>query len=58
MDIKAANLNPKLDGNIYILLPEGIKRNWYWKLNKALYILKQSGKMWNETLNKVLLKVI
>jgi len=29
----------------------------YYKLNKALYELKLSDRMWNETLNKVLLKL-
>ena len=57
MDIKAAYLNAKLNEDIYMLLPEGMKQKGYCKLNKALYGLKQSGRMWNETLNKVLLKL-
>jgi Zn-finger protein len=57
MDIKAAYLNAKLDEDIYMLLPEGMNKKGYCKLNKALYGLRQSGRMWNETLNKVLLEL-
>eukprot|EP00833_Pecoramyces_ruminatium_P002112 jgi/Orpsp1_1/1176144/evm.model.c7180000056545.1 len=57
MDIKTAYLNAKLDEEIYMEMPEGMKQKGYCKLNRALYGLKQSGRMWNETLNKVLLKL-
>jgi len=57
MDIKAAYLNAELDVDIYMKLPEGDGRKGYCKLNKALYGLKQAGRMWNDTLNKVLLKL-
>ncbi len=59
MDIKSAYLNAKLDEDIYMTLPEGMKNQGkkFCKLNKALYGLKQSGRMWNETLNKALIKL-
>jgi len=58
LDIKAAYLNTSLQENIYMRTPEGTSINLkYCKLNKALYELKQAGRMWNETLNQVLIKI-
>jgi len=57
MDIKAAYLNARLEEDIYMNIPEGMNQKGYCKLNKVLYGLKQSDRMWNETLNKVLLKL-
>jgi len=56
IDVKAAYLNAELEENIYIKAPQGDENygKRYWKLNKALYGLKQAGRMWNNTLNKVL----
>jgi hypothetical protein len=49
----SAYLNGKLDEEIYMQQPEhycdGTTR--VWKLNKALYRLKQSGRVWNQELN-------
>jgi len=58
LDIKAAYLNADLDKEIYMSMPPGdpnFGRGW-WKLNKALYGLKQSGRQWNKTLSKFLIK--
>ena len=59
MDVKAAYLNAKLEEDIYMEAPEGDKnyKKCYWKLKKALYGLKQAGRMWNNTLNKVLIGI-
>jgi len=45
LDIKAAYLNTPLDKEIYINIPFGDSNfgGGYWKLNNALYDLKQSG---------------
>ena len=58
LDIKAAYLNADLDKEIYMSIPTGdpnFGRGW-WKLNKALYRLKQSGRQWNKTLSKLIIK--
>jgi hypothetical protein len=55
MDVVTAYLYRSLDSDIYIKVPDGIfvpninvGRNMYHiNLNKSLYSLKQSGKMWN-----------
>ena len=31
------------------------KETWVWKLRRSLYGMKQSGQVWNQTLNKVML---
>jgi len=36
--------------------PEGYRKG-YWKLKKTLYRLKQSGRLWNETLDSDLNKI-
>ena len=59
IDINSAYLNATLDENIYMEPPEGHpdhNKN-YWKLEKAIYGLKQSGKQWNEELNKYLINI-
>lgn len=56
IDINAAYLNANLDEDIYMKIPEGFpnNKNKYWKLNKAIYGLKQSGRAWNNKLNDIL----
>jgi len=51
-DIKAAYLNTKLDKDIFVNILQGDKNygKGYWKLNKVLYGLKQSERVWNETI--------
>jgi len=58
LDIKAAYLNAPLDRDIYTTIPKGDSNfgRGYWKLNKALYGLKQSGRQWNKTITKFLIK--
>ena len=66
MDVVTAYLYGSLDSDIYMKIPEGFKlpevnnpnsREIYSiKLNRALYGLKQSGRMWYNCLSKYLLK--
>jgi transposase InsO family protein len=53
MDVVTAFLNPEIDGDIYMKLPEGIHSwsseippNSVCKLRKALYGLKQAPRLW------------
>ena len=59
MDVKSAYLNAEIDCDIFVEQPEGYivpgKEELVWKLNKSLYGLKQSGRNWNNLLNKELL---
>src|ERR1041384_1825491 len=63
MDVVTAYLYGSLDSDIYMKVPDGIsapnasaKRNMYCvKLNKSLYGLKQSGRMWYNRLKEFLL---
>ena len=64
MDVVTAYLYGSLDSDIYMKVPDGIsvpnnsaKRNMYCvKLNKSLYGLKQSGRMWYNRLSEFLLQ--
>ena len=58
LDIKAAYLNAKLDIDIYTTIPPGDTNfgKGFWKLNKALYGLRQSGRQWNITITNFLIK--
>ena len=63
MDVVTAYLYGSLDSDIYMKVPEGMKlpnpkanRNMYCvKLQKSLYGLKQSGRMWYNRLSIFLL---
>ena len=59
IDIKAAYLNADLDEELYMEIPEGSSDygKGYWKLEKAIYGLKQAGRMWNNKLNDILIKI-
>ena len=60
MDVSTAFLNPPIDGEIYMQLPEGIE--WLessrpvstavCKLNKVLYGLKQAPRLWYDHIDK------
>lgn len=58
MDVTGAYLYGKIDQPTYMKLPHGAYENQkdrkICKLNKALYGLRQSGRIWYELLNKVL----
>lgn len=55
LDAKNAFLNGNLDHTVYLKPPSGVEdsEKHVWKLNKSLYGLKQSPKIWYETLKKV-----
>ena len=55
MDFNTAFLNADLDVDIFIKPPDGYTTNQnVWKLNKGLYGLKQSSRLWNTLLDKFL----
>lgn len=57
MDICSAFLNSKIEEDVYLKLPEGIKldnnKNDVCKLNKSIYGLKKSPRYWNQTFDEV-----
>ena len=61
MDVKTAFLNGILDEEIYMKQPEGFVDSNYpdhvCKLKRALYGLKQSPRMWNQTIDDFMLKI-
>ena len=56
MDVKTAFLNGDLTEEIYMDVPEGVQatEDNVCKLNKTLYGLKQSPRMWNEKIDEYL----
>ena len=58
LDVKSAYLNAPIDTEIFINEPKGYEKvsddgeMLVCKLNKSLYGLKQSGRNWNQVLNK------
>jgi hypothetical protein len=59
IDVNAAYLNAGLKEDLYMKPPKGHEdyNKRYWKLNKAIYGLKQSGAQWNDELNRYLIKI-
>lgn len=60
MDVMTAYLNGEVEEDIYVVPPEGFEtneENKVWKLKKAVYGLKQSGRCWNIKLNEVLINI-
>ena len=59
IDINSAYLNAPLNEHIYMKAQEGHQsyEKSFWKLNKALYALKQAGKEWNNKLYEELIKI-
>lgn len=50
LDIPTAFLNGKLSADVYIYPPDGLQtKSLALKLNRALYGLKESPKVWNDT---------
>jgi transposase InsO family protein len=60
MDVRTAFLNADLKEDIYLKQPAGFEDpehpDWVWKLEKAIYGLKQAGYEWNQTLDEHLRK--
>jgi transposase InsO family protein len=60
MDVRTAFLNADLKEDIYLTQPAGFEDSehpdWVWKLEKAIYGLKQAGYEWNQTLDEYLRK--
>ena len=60
MDVRTAFLNADLKEDIYLKQPSGFEDpehpDWVWKLEKAIYGLKQAGYEWNQTLDEHLRK--
>ena len=56
MDFSSAYVNAKIDTVVYVEPPEGFSEdpNYCWRLKKALYGLRQSGRCWNMLLNNFL----
>src|SRR6266516_3232686 len=57
VDISAADLNGKLKEEVFMWQPEGVVEkgdDWYWRLLKSVYGLKQAGRCWHKKLNEVL----
>ena len=57
LDVKTAYLNANIDCNIFMEQPEGFEKggnNMVCHLNKSIYGLKQSGRMWNKVLHNFL----
>lgn len=58
MDVKTAFLNGDLKETVYMEQPNGLKikgkENYVFKLNKAIYGLKQASKAWYDKIDKAL----
>ena len=62
LDVVTAFLNPEIDTEVYMQLPEGIEwlestailssnRNCFLHLNKALYSLRQAPRLWHQEID-------
>lgn len=59
-DFKTAFLNGEIDTNLYMKQPDGYIKydsNFVCKLNKGIYGLKQSARIWNLTIDKYLQEI-
>ena len=61
MDVKTAFLNGILDEDVYMVQPDGyideVKPDYVCQLKRLLYGLKQSPRMWNQTIDKFMLEM-
>ena len=61
MDVKTAFLNGLLDEDIYMTQPDGYidedRPDFVCQLKRSLYGLKQSPRMWNQTIDKFMLEL-
>jgi len=50
MDVGTTFLNPEVDGDVYMAMPDGVEAPaggpWVCKLRKSLYGLKQAPRLW------------
>ena len=64
LDVVTAFLNPEIDAEVYMQLPEGIdwlesttipsgNRNCFLRLNKALYALRQAPILWHQEIERL-----
>lgn len=57
MDVKSAFLNGKIDEEVYLEKPDGMKKNGkVLKLRKSLYGLKKSPRYWNQRFDELMLQ--
>ena len=56
MEVVTAFLNPKVDGDVYMALPQGLEadKHLVCKLRKSLYGLKQAPHLWYEHIDHFL----
>lgn len=56
LNVKNAFLNGKIDHDVYLKAPNGTTKNnnLVWKLQKSIYGLKQSSRIWYLTVKKIL----
>ncbi|MGZ6286000.1 MAG: reverse transcriptase domain-containing protein, partial [Ktedonobacterales bacterium] len=56
LDVVTAFLNGKLEDNVYLKIPDGFnpKPGYVLRLRRSLYGLRQSPRIWNETLHNYL----
>jgi hypothetical protein len=58
MDVVTAFLNPEVDGDVYMAMPDGVEAPaggpWVCKLRKSLYGLKQAPRLWYEHIDNFL----
>jgi len=58
IDVVTAFLNPEVDGDVYMAMPDGVEAPaggpWVCKLRKSLYGLKQAPRLWNEHIDNFL----
>ena len=58
MDVVTAFLNPEVDRDVYMAIPDGVEAPvggpWVCKLRKSLYGLKQAPRLWYEHIDNFL----
>ena len=62
MDVATAFLYADLEEETFVEIPKGValvgERDMVWRLRKRLYGLKQSPRMWNQTIDRLLKKLV